>query len=390
MSQESGFKFMKKLICLLLFLLPSFNSFGQTNSEKLTNTLGEMQKKSNFIGYAVAVVNQNGVLYKKGFGLANVANNKAYTPQTIQPVGSVSKTFIGVALMKAVESGMFSLGTNINDILPFKVYNPNFPDAEIKIRHLATHTSGIVDREEIYEKSYSNTKIPDVSLKEFLTNYFDEKGKNYSKDNFAGTMPGEAFNYTNIGAALAAYLIEIKSGMSFADYTKKVIFRPLHLNNSAWFYNDLKSKNYAVLYNAKREPLPIYSLATYPDGGLKTSVEDLSKYLTAIIKGYAGNGKVLSKDSFQTLLSKQFTSANSPTNINLREPNQGIFFAHRANGQIGHTGSDPGVSVFMFFNPKTKIGKIFMTNVDITEDKNLVTQFTDIWKILEEYETRLK
>ena len=363
--------------------------FGQTGVEKLDKSLVALQKKSNFPGFAVVIVNEKRILYKHGFGLANIANKTPYTTQTIQPVGSVSKTVIGAALMKAVEMKLFSLETNVNDILPFKVYNPNFPTSEIKIRQLATHTSSIVDREEVYEKTYIKAKKASVSLGDFFKDYLSVKGKYYSAKNFDKNEPGAAFDYTNIGAALAAYLIEIKSGVTFAEFTSKYVFTPLEMNNTNWFYDEATAQNYAMLYDAKHKPLSVYSSITYPDGSLKISVEDLSKYLSEIIKGAAGDGKILSKDSFQTMLGKQFSLGKMPLKINPKEPNQGVFFVHRTNGLIGHTGSDPGVSAFMFFNPTTKIGKIFITNIDIGEDEKLAAQFVEIWRVLEENENSL-
>ncbi len=374
----------------LLILSLSISVFAQQNvSEKLDEKLRELQVKSGFPGFAVAIVNENGTLYQNGFGFADVKSKTPYTTRTIQPVGSVSKTVIGAALMKAVEMKLFSLETNVNEILPFKIYNPNFPKAEITIKQLATHTSSIVDREEIYEKTYIKAKKANVSLGDFFKDYLSVKGKYYSAKNFDKNDAGAAFNYTNIGAALAAYLIEIKSGMTFADFTAEYVFAPLEMNNSHWFYDDAKAKNYATLYDPKRKPLPVYSSITYPDGSLKTSVEDLSKYLREIIRGFAGDGVILSKDSFQTMLGKQFAIDKLPFKINPREPNQGIFFVHRKNGLIGHTGSDPGVSAFMFFNPKTKIGKIFITNIDIGEDEKLAAQFVEIWRVLEDNENSL-
>lgn len=377
---------MKKVICILFLLSISINVFGQTDGKKLTLKLNGLYKKSNFPGFAVAIVNRNGVLYEHGFGFANMEKRVPFTTRTIQPVGSVSKTLIGAALMKAVEINLFSFETNINDLLPFKVSNPNFPNSEIKIRHLATHTSGIVDREEIYEKTYLKMKRPDVSLNAFFKDYLTREGKYYSAANFDNAEAGAAFNYTNIGAALAAYLIEIKSGMPFDAFTAKYFFAPLEMSRTNWFYSERQARDYATLYDAESKPLAVYSSITYPDGSLRTSVKDLSKFLTEIIRGFDGSGKILSKESFQTLLGKQFAPDNLPLKINLKEPNQGIFFAHRKTGEIGHTGSDYGVSAFMFFNPQTKTGRIFITNIDVAEDKKLAAQFAEIWQVLEAQE----
>lgn len=314
-----------------------------------------------------------------------MASKKPYTVDTVQPIGSVSKTFIGIALMKAIELGYFTLDTNINDVLDFKVSNPAFPSKQMTIRHLATHTSGIVDREEVYNQTYLfNKSVPDVSLKTFLVSYLTPKGKFYSKNNFAASAPGKSFHYSNIGATLAAYLIEAKTGMPFADFVQKHVLHPAHMNASG-YYNTAKNAGCrATLYNPQNAPYPIYSSITYPDGSIRSSCADLSKYLVEIIKGYSGSPNLLLvKNSFRKMLKPQFSPQRMPSNISLREPNQGIFFAFRRDGSLGHTGSDYGVSAFLFFNPKTNIGKIFLTNVDIQESPKLAAQFAQIWKTLD-------
>lgn len=378
---------MKKFIFLLFLLFVPIGSFGQMNAENLTRTLSELQKKSNFPGFAVAIVNQNGALYESAFGFADTKKRTPYTMRTIQPIGSISKTLIGVALMKAVENGELSLDADVNDYLPFAIRHPYFPGEKITLRQLATHTSGILDREEIYAKTYLQTKTNAVPLKNFLADYLTAKGKYYDQRNFAENKPGASFNYTNIGATLAAYIIETKTKTPFSEYTKKFIFKPLSMNATSWFYEAANAARYAALYDAKHKPYRLYSSITYPDGSLHVSVEDLSKYLAEIIRGDAGEAKILSKESFQIMLGKQFSPDKLPQNIYPKEPNQGIFFAHRANGEIGHTGSDFGVSAFMFFNPATKTGRIFITNIDISEDEKLAAQFVEIWKTLESFES---
>jgi CubicO group peptidase (beta-lactamase class C family) len=374
---------MKNLIGFLFVLFVSINIFGQKSVENLTRILSDLQRKSDFPGFATAIVDEKGVRYEKGFGYADVKRKIPYTTETIQPIGSVSKTLIGIALMRAVENGELSLDADINDYLPFAVRHPRFPDEKITLRQLATHTSGIMDREEIYAKTYVQTKTNKEPLSGFLADYLTAKGKYYDSRNFAESKPGASYNYTNIGATLAAYVIEAKTITSFSEYTQKAIFEPLSMDSSGWFYEEKNAARYAVLYESKDKPLRPYSSLTYPDGSLRTSVSDLAKYISEIIKGASGSGKILSKESFDVLLSKQFSSENMPQKISPKEPNQGIFFVHRAGGEIGYTGSDYGVSAFMFFNPATKTGKIFMTNIDVSENPKLAAQFAEIWKNLE-------
>jgi len=376
-------KFAAFVLIIVLFFADS--SAAQSSTDVLTEKLSRQFKESNFPGFCVSVVNSDKTAYQNGFGYADVQSKTPYTIDTIQPIGSVSKTFIGVSLMKAVELGYFSLETNINDLLDFEVSNPYFPNSQITIRHLATHTSGIVDREKVYEKTYLfGQSTPDVLMKDFLSSYLTKKGKFYSKQNSARNKPGAAFNYSNIGATLAAYLIEAKAKMTFAAFSEKYVLQPLEMNDSSWFDRAENASLRATLYNPQFKPYPIYSSITYPDGSMRSSCADLSKYLIEVIKGYKGASNVLlSKEAFQTMLSPQFSPQNLPVNLDEKEPNQGIFFVFRRNGSIGHTGGDYGVSAFLFFDPKTGIGKIFLTNVEVGENPKLAAQFAAIWKTLE-------
>ena len=101
--------------------------------------------------------------------------------------------------------------------------------------------------------------------------------------------------------------------MTFADFTGKYIFEPLQMNNSHWFYDEAFASKYATLYQVdkpnyqfpaienKDGSLKPYSCATYPDGSLKTSASDLTKYLIAMLEGFEGKSDLLSKSSFETL-----------------------------------------------------------------------------------------
>ena len=131
-------------------------------------------------------------------------------------------------------------------------------------------------------------------------------------------------------------------------------------------------------------------LTNYPDGGLITSSTDLGKYLTELIAGNNGNGSILNKQSYEELFRPQLTDENyNERNESAYndEYNMGVFMGISAQGQIGHTGGDPGVATLMFFNTETKIGKLLIVNTDLKKEG--IKEFIDIWKKLEEYETKL-
>ncbi|WP_080238060.1 serine hydrolase domain-containing protein [Spirosoma rigui] len=392
----------------ILFLCISTHSIrAQSPGDSLTKQLTDLHARSLFPGFSVAIVRPDTVLYQQGFGLANLQTRTPYTPHTVQSVGSISKTLIGVSLMQGVERGLFTLDTPINALLPFRVVNPYFPTDTIRIRHLATHTSGLVDYEPVYAQTYvfngnpgtvpaSQLKGYDLSgknaaetLRSFLFSCFNEKGSRYTKRNFARTKAGQTYAYSNLGAALAALVIETKIGISYADYTRRYILDPLGMAHSGWSSMTLDPARQAGAYNLSRQLYPGYSSITYPDGNLRTSCADLGRYFMAMLRGYAGQAGILTPASFQQMLSPQFPVGKLPGGLPARDVNQGIFWVFRSNGSIGHTGSDFGASAFMFFNPQTGTGRLFMTNTDMENDSDIVSQFSAIWKLLGEYEGQL-
>ena len=110
--------------------------------------LDSIQQNGLLNGFSVAIVSEKGSLYEKGFGYADIETKEKYTEHTIQHIASVSKTLIGIALMKAQEEGKLLLDDPIQQYLSFKVVNPRYPADEITIRQLATHTSSIRDSDQ--------------------------------------------------------------------------------------------------------------------------------------------------------------------------------------------------------------------------------------------------
>ncbi len=378
---------MKKAM-ILMFVLTNLCFMGsglaQSTSDEISQKMEGLLGTMKLPGAGMVMVHKDSVLYQKGFGYADISTKTPYTSTTLQNIGSTSKTLIGVALMKLVDQGKIGLDDAINKHLPFCVANPYFPNEPITIRHLATHTSGIRDTPSVYDlKSYyidnafqkepiskkglsfeekiflsKTMKNKPLSLASYLQSLLDEHGALYGKRTFYRNAPGAEYEYTNIGAALAGYIIEKVSGKSYAEFTTEEILTPLQMKASGWFYDDLEMDNFATRYTGKDHiAVPFYELTTYPDGGLKSSVADMALYLQEMIRGFYGEGSLLSKESYAVLFKNQLQVPS--------KERSGIFwdvFGSEGEGDIGHAGSDPGIETFMYFKPETKIGKILFVN----------------------------
>ncbi|WP_461614928.1 serine hydrolase domain-containing protein [Clostridium sp. Marseille-QA1073] len=342
--------------------------------QQFDNQLTSLFDSLKVPGIAVLVFTKDKVLYKKEIGYANIEKRIPYTLDTVTNIASISKTFIGGSLAKAQEDGLLSLDEDINDILPFKVINPYFPNERITLKNLASHTSGIKDDDTKYINSYSAYGTKNMTLKDFLYNYLNPEGKWYSKDNFSNNKPGTSFSYSNIGSALAGYCIEARSKMTYADYVRKNIFEKLSMSSSGWDRSEFNPENIALDYSKLRvdftnhtesmgatlEPMPAYELITYPDGGVMTTVNDLSKYLQAVMKR---QDTFITAKSIDLMLQKQFNYTNIPPECKETNENIGLFWSYNGEKAWGHTGSDPGVDTSMYVN-SNNVGIITFINTD--------------------------
>lgn len=388
------------LIALTLFscdndddnLTPEPNPISITTPAELTAALNDIYEESAAPGFAISVVKNDAVLYQQPFGKADIAGNKAYTNQTTQPIGSISKTFVSAAIVKAIEQGHFTLETDINDILPIELENPKQPNVVIKVKHLVTHTSGLLDNYEAYFQAYHILPGEDLStegadifvngfgaqqragipLEDFLVEYYLEDGDLYSMENFASTAPGSTWNYSNLATSLAAYLVETATETPFKEYVVTNILQPLEMTTTAYDLANLDASKIAKLYWDKDTPLPLYNNDSYPDAGINTCNEDLAKYLMDMMKGAKGQSTTLfSAAGYEMLFDALLPDGKVPSSF---AENQGVFWFLNGN-DIKHDGSDPGTTCNLQFDKNGNSGYFLMTNMDASTQEHETAYF---------------
>jgi CubicO group peptidase (beta-lactamase class C family) len=182
-------------------------------------------------GIAVSIISNpaNPVIWSKGYGVTNIETGAPVTEHTSFWMGSVSKAVMGTAIMVAQEKGLLQFDDDVSAPVAatggFSINNPE--SRAITLRHLATHTSGIIDNDEKYTCAYyvnnddgTQTKLANLfdvgiscpehipnTLPGFLAAYLDATGEYYdSADNFSTTMPGATFEYSNIGAGVSGFV----------------------------------------------------------------------------------------------------------------------------------------------------------------------------------------
>lgn len=240
-------------------------------------------------GVAVLVMRSDTVLFQGCYGLADMETKARVTPQTNFNIASVSKQFTATAVMQLAEEGKLLLTDPVGD------YFPEYTDPlwqKVQIRHLMSHTSGIPDLRdyprEVKIKGDDNLAIEYMQTLDTLL--FE---------------PGTDYRYTNPTYVLLGRLIERVSGQPFEEYMAEHIFAPAGMTNTCYFGPEKEIPDMAHAYNfideiPRRWPELDYGedtfFATRPDGGIYTSIEDLSKWIPALV-----DGKIVSSKSLEAL-----------------------------------------------------------------------------------------
>jgi CubicO group peptidase (beta-lactamase class C family) len=303
-------------------------------------------------GMAVAVVKDGQLFFSKGYGYADVEEQRPVSPsETLFRAASVSKLFVWTAVMQLVEQGRLDLDADIQPYLDFEL--PNAFDRPVTLRHLMTHTPGFEDQGDGF---FVRTPEEVRPLDEFLA-------LNVPVQVFP---PGEISAYSNYGAALAAYVVERETGLSFNEYVEANIFAPLGMADSTFRQPPppglAERLSTSYLYNGGRYQAGGFEyIPLYPAGSLSTTAEGIVPFMIAHLQNGSYQGaRILAEDTARAMHALTFT--HDP-----RLPGWGLgFMASRAEGlrTAGHGGDTVYFHSDLLLLLDQNVGIFVTTNTD--------------------------
>jgi CubicO group peptidase (beta-lactamase class C family) len=274
----------KKILLILIasLLCISKISFSQDKAEKIDDLLKRYNEYGLFNGSAL--VTENGkVIFKKGYGYANMEWKVPNTPDTKFRIGSISKQFTATIIMQLVEEGKIKLNGKLTDYLPN--YRKDTGD-KVTIHELLNHTSGILPY----------TSMPNV-WSDSLRNHYDQ---DYMIKHFhSGDLqfePGTQFAYNNTGYYLLGAIAEKVTGKKLGQLLKERILTPLGMTNTASeddeIVVDKKASGYLKFGKSYRLEPYFFMPNALGAGQMYSTVEDMLKWDQALY-----TNKILSKES---------------------------------------------------------------------------------------------
>jgi len=228
----------------------------------------QWKENSNQPGLVAGLVKDGEILYLKGYGSADISNQKPITPQSTFNISNLSKQFTAFALLQLEENGQLSMSDDI------RKYVPEVPDfgTRITLKHLISQSSGLHDF--WVAKELAGWSAQDVFTQEdALTLVNRQQELDY--------LPGTEFSRTTVGLILLVEVVEKVTGMSFAEYTKQHIFDPLGMKNTQ-FSDDPNAiiPHEAIPYQTVEDEVEVNrsNLGILGAAGLYSSAEDLCKW----------------------------------------------------------------------------------------------------------------
>jgi len=354
-------KLVVTIFIILLFGTTLFPVSGINNLSTLTNDsdfdkkIDLFMKLGHMPSLSVCIVKNDRAIWSNSYGFYDLKNKKQATPDTIYMVGSISKMFAALAIMQLHEKGLFDLDDNISNYLPFHIANPNYPDINITFRMLLAHQSSLADSTYSIYILFTLLGYPYDWLNEFLT----PGGYLYNPRNWKDYPPGEEHQYSSIGYEILGYLVEKISNQSFSKYCEKNIFEPLEMKSSSFYLSDFDIDKIAVPYFwffRKYIKLPLYEIRNHAIGGLKSTICDLSHFLTAHLNDGVYNGTtILNKSSIEMMQTIQYPNGSDGFAWKFRKFSDGKIY-------LTHSGTVPGFHSRISIYPPDKIGIIFSYN----------------------------
>lgn len=317
---------------------------------KVEKFIEENMDKGKIPGLSITIVRDDKTIYQKGFGYANIKDKTPVTDKTLFELGSTSKAFTGLAILKLEQEGLVRLSDYVDKYIPWFKVNYKGEDTKITLEQLLHHSSGIPFKTIDKIPVSNEDNALDQAVKSIVGIELDNK-------------PGEKFQYATINYDVLGLIIERVSGLSYEKYMEENVIKPAGLNSTYLFKNEEDNKDIAVGYKLgflkpRRYDAPVYR-GNKPAGYIMTNGEDMAKWI-----------KIQMGTSKESNFSNSLIERSHQPNRTISPGADGSSYAvgwkiyQDLEGTISHGGSNANYSSFITFKQEKKEGVAVLSNTN--------------------------
>lgn len=342
----------------LILLIITSSLFAQANLVQVAKrytqqNLGNIDSP----GIVIGVIQNDKLIYTKAFGQKDVANKLPVTKDTLFRIGSVTKTFTGMALILLRDKGLLKFDDAVEEYIPSlsKLKYPYENSPKITLEHLLTHTSGLIRHPQPNDQSIEG--LINELINPTLTKSTFIKSSWY---------PGYKYQYSNIGIALLGEVVKKVSGISIETFIKQEILKPLGMNNTFWHESEVPSSTRSYGYKkdeANWTKLQDWDLKGYSAAGsMYSNISDMAKWVSLQFK---------TSPNYLPIISNPFSinEMSTPQRIfNNNDKKFGVALTWHTNEtergkyHVSHNGRTYGYRSSVVFDKEKNIGVIVMVN----------------------------
>lgn len=357
---------LRKMTALFLMLMLLELPAIAAEHTEMDARVDEVFRTMRSVGGAFVVAQHGEIVYERYYGVQYKKTNEPVTEKSYFKCASVTKLVTGIGIMKMMDEGLLSPDEDISTYLGYTVRNKRFMDTPITLRHLMSHTAGMVENSSFSHKS---------SILSDMINVEKKAGSNFKRK----VKPGSEYTYSNFGAGITGAIVEAVTGKDVSTYMRESLFAPLGID-AAYSVSQLLEPEYICATYKKDGSLyaaPSYMLRqeyiaeANPDihyrttiGSLMIRPRDLAKLGIAICgDGTVDGQRVLSEEAIAMMRAEHsletdgITSDSPYSFFTIRQDS--LFDGRRV---YGHQGTDEGIVCNLYVEPQSELVMVVMTN----------------------------
>ena len=260
--------------------------------EELEGRLTAIMDEHSVPGAAVVLVTGDEVLWEGALGVADVESGRPVTPETLFRIGSISKSFVGLAALQLEERGQLDLNAPLAEVAPEVAFENRWEATDpVRVVHLIEHTSGFAN---LRPRHYL-LNDGGLTLEEGLAETASLRRSQW--------RPGTYNQYSNVGPGVAAYVIQKIVGEPYEAYVAESIFEPLGMASATFFVTDAILPRLATSYAADgRSALPHTNIILRPSGAITVEPREMAPFLQMLLnEGRYGESTIVAPDSIERM-----------------------------------------------------------------------------------------